>query len=250
MTTFNRDNVFSLVATAVQTGLKSTMIQSIGLAQLALTGDISEAQRLTLVGLSEVPPTSQNTEYNLYKYSGKLIKAAREALNTTEATKKLIMSVDLSDVESLELFQARCAMKKHYITTTAGFNAFISDNLTEEAKADKARLLQDKAPKKGKTPTATATATDTVSHAAGQQAAAMVDAENAIAGALADQIQHGDVIAAILKQVDGLSGEQVAIKMAEAWRADREALNAQLSELQAKYIAATAPRAKPTRKTA
>lgn len=241
MTTLNRVALLSTVAAAVQNGLKATMIQSIGLAQLALTGDITESDRLQLVGLSEVPAATDKVKYNLFKYSGKLVNAARQVLNIEQKVKDKILAVDLSDTDSIEAFQVVAALKGHYITTAAGFNGFISENFTAEAKEARAKLEAEKANKKTEK-TATATATDTVSHEAGQQAAAKTDADNAAVSALADLIADGDVIGKALKMAADMDKDQAALSIATAWKADRTELLAQLSELTAKYQALTAPR--------
>lgn len=251
MATFNRDTVFGLVAKSVQSGMKSTMVQSIGLAQLLLTGDISEDQRLALVGLKEVPTSTNRLEYDAYKYSGKLVAAAAEVRLVAKDIQELIMAVDVSNMTSIRQFQGTCAVHGDYITTTAGFNRFLAKHLTEEAKAAKAAKAEatkkpnKKAAKKA-APTVTATASnaspDSVTVPAASAAAEADSRDVQAHNALVEMMANSDIFAAAIKAASLLTGDQARLALVQAWKKDHAAQAAEIASLKAKLAKATAPR--------
>ena len=249
MATFNRDTVFSLVAKSVQAGMKSTMVQSIGLAQLLLTGDISEDQRLALVGLKEVPTSTNRLEYDAYKYSGKLVAAAAEVRLVAKDIQELIMAVDVSSITSIKQFQGTCAVHGDYITTTAGFNRFLAKHLTEEAKAAKAAAEATKKPNRKaakatttETAKATGAAPDSVTVQAASAAAEADSRDVQAHNALVEMMGNSDIFAAAIKAASLLTGDQARLALVQAWKKDHAAQAAEIATLKAKLAKATAPR--------
>lgn len=240
-----RQLVLTKTAQSLATEFNSVIIRSVGLCQLVLTGDISESDRLTLASLTEIPASTDRVKYDQFQYVGKLIKKAQEVLHVNQDIKDKILAVDIESTESLEQFQILAALKGHYITTGAGFDRFLADNLTEETKAARATIKAGKkAEKAAKGQTATASAPDTAS-APALQKAAEIDGQNDLAvSAIADLIAQADKVGQAVKTAAQLAPEQGLLVMAQAWQADRAELLAQIEELTQKYQKATAPKGK------
>lgn len=245
-TTFNRSSVFAATAAAVQSSMTNTLVRSIGLCQLVLNGDITEEETLQLVNLSEKPATDNKLAYEQYKYAGRLVRQAREVLDTEQGFKDQLLSVDINNSQALETFQVQQAIKGHYLTTAESFNRLVSSKLTEEAKAaraEKAKKLEGKkAQKQPKAPTATATAPMAQATVAAIQTHLTAEDELA-AGMIADLIAADDIISQTLKAINKQAPTiQDIQRIAEAWAADRAALLAEMAELKAAKDRATAPR--------
>lgn len=238
-----RQIVLTKTAQSLATEFNSVIIRSVGLCQLVLTGDISDADRLTLASLTEIPASTDRVKYDQYTYVGKLIKKAQEVLHVNQDIKDKILAVDIEDTASLENFQIIVALKGHYITTGAGFDRFLADNLTEETKAARATIKAGKkAEKAAKGQTATAKGQDSVTAPAGEKAAENDAVKDLAMAAIVDMIAAADVVGQAVKAAHNLTAEQAVLSMAQAWQADRAELLAQIAELTAKYQKATAPK--------
>lgn len=242
-----RQIVLTKTAQSLATEFNSVIIRSVGLCQLVLTGDISDADRLTLASLTEIPASTDRVKYDQYTYVGKLIKKAQEVLHVNQDIKDKILAVDIEDTASLENFQIIAALKGHYITTGAGFDRFLADNLTEETKAARATIKAGKkAEKAAKGQTATAktsnAAPDSVTVPAASAAAEADSRDVQAHNALVEMMANSDIFAAAIKAASLLTGDQARLALVQAWKKDHAKQQAEIASLKAKLAKATAPR--------
>lgn len=246
MKKFNRSTVLTIAAQAVQSSFNNVLIRSISLAQLALHGQVTDAERLQIVGLSAKPDVSDAVNYAKFNYAGKLIKAAEQCLNTTIEFQTSLKAVDVSDAKSMENFQVVQALKGCFITDQNSWNKAVTLNLTADAKLaiEAAKQAKDAAkPSKvttQTTETATAKGTDSATLEAGQAAQEQADTVSLAMAALAEALTVKDGIGQLLATLSHVDPAVALVEVVNYHRAEMARMTLELE-------AAKAPAKNPQR---
>lgn len=257
MKKFNRSTVLKIAAQAVQSSFNNALIRSISLAQLALHGEITESERLEIVGLSSKPESTDAVNYAKYNYAGKLIVAAKQVLNCELDFQNRVKAVDLASAKSMEEFQVVQALKGCFITDQNSWNKAVNMNLTadaklalEAAKVANAQAKAAKAPKSTKAPennavtvtaTANSAAPDSATVEAGQAAQAQADTVALAMAALAEALTVKDGIGQLLATLSHVDPAVALVEVVNYHRAEMARMTLELEQAKAQ---------KPARRTA
>lgn len=237
--TFDRANVLTVTAKAIGTESQAILTRSIGLAQLVLNGDVSDTEKLQLVGLKDFPKQDDKIGRERLKYANKMVREMAVVKLVSDEIKAELMALNPADAKALRKWQGEKVLDGAVILTGAAFLRYLSDRITSENKAQMTTTAPAST-KRAKTKTATATAPTGAATVEAIQAQPDEKADQAVA-ALAEMMLANDIIGKALASTHGIDPNVALVNMANAWRKDREALLAEIQAQKVRIANLTAP---------